>query len=193
MTVPASMLLKSLVCFLAIGVGVLQAESSNERRFPGVGQPVSDQDVARIDIDVMPDGRGLPAGSGSAVEGKPLYARLCANCHGEEGEGGGFDALAGGVPANARMFAQDPSVTRTIGNYWPYATTVFDYVRRSMPFDQPGSLKDEQVYALTAYLLYLNDLVDARTVIDAGSLPGIKMPALQFYVPDDRKGGVEIK
>ncbi|MFP6655357.1 MAG: cytochrome c, partial [Myxococcota bacterium] len=125
-----------------------------------IGRTPSQQEIAAWDIDVRPDGVGLPEGSGSVVEGRAIYASQCQHCHGIDGRGGPFEELAGRLPDDAFPFAFDLRVRRTIGNYWPFATTIFDYTRRAMPQDRPGSLDDDEVYALTAYLLYLNDLVD---------------------------------
>ena len=146
----------------------------------GIGRVADDADVARWDIDVGPDGVGLPAGGGTATQGEPIYLAKCASCHGDDGQTG-MDKLAG---AERR---------KTIGSFWPYATTIFDYVRRAMPTTAPGSLTDDEVYALTAYLLYLNDLVPADRVIDAQSLPLVAMPARDRYVADDRRGGPEVR
>lgn len=157
----------------------------------GIGQPASVSDIADVAITIMPDGRGLPSGSGSVSAGEGIYVRDCANCHGTGGAGGQVAALAGAGPVSPASLAADKSLPRTIGNYWPYATTLFDYVRRAMPFDRPGSLGDDEVYAVTAYLLYLNDLVGSDSVMDAKTLPRVPMPAQQFFRPDRRGGGAE--
>ena len=152
----------------------------------GLGRPAGDGEIAALAIAVMPDGRGLPAGSGTAREGSPLYAAQCAACHGSQGEGGLGGQLAGRIPDDAFDFGDGMDGPRTIGSYWPYATTVFDYVRRSMPFDRPGSLTDEEVYAITAHLLYLNDLVGEDETMDRETLSQVVMPARDRFVPDDR-------
>lgn len=153
----------------------------------GLGRAATPAEIAAVDIDVMPDGRGLPAGSGTVAEGSRIYAEQCALCHGVELEG---------TPAAGRLIppvehpdfpdGEDPPAYRTIGNYWPYATTLFDYVRRAMPFDRPGSLSDEEVYAVTAYLLHRNGIVSEGAVLDATSLATVVMPARDRFVPDDR-------
>ncbi len=153
----------------------------------GLGRTATDAEIARLAIAVMPDGRGLPPGSGTAREGAPLYAAQCAVCHGAQGEGGSGGRLAGRIPDDAFDFGDGMEGPRTIGSYWPWATTVFDYVRRSMPFDRPGSLSDEEVYALTAHLLYLNEIVAWDEVMDRESLPRVVMPARDRFVPDDRE------
>jgi mono/diheme cytochrome c family protein len=153
----------------------------------GIGRPATPAEIAAIDIDVGPDGAGLPPGRGTSADGAPLYAARCASCHGKTGKEGPNDMLVGRLPGDAFPFARDARAPKTIGSYWPYATTVFDYIRRAMPPDKPGSLKDDEVYALTAYLLSLNELIPADAVVDAASLPKVKMPAREHFVPDARK------
>jgi len=155
---------------------------SEPERF-GLGTPASAEDIRRIDIDVMPDGRGLPEGGGTAKRGAEIYAAACAHCHGEAGHGGPNGSLAGEPLHSASELAADRSLTRTVGNYWPFATTLFDYIRRAMPYDRPGSLSDDEVYAVTAYVLYLNDLTGEDTRIDARTLPAISMPARERFTP----------
>ena len=152
----------------------------------GIGRAATPADVAAWDIDVGPDGAGLPTGKGTAAEGATIFAARCASCHGKTGKEGPNDVLVGRLPGDTFPFAQDARTPKTIGSYWPYATTVFDYTRRAMPPDVPGTLKDDEVYALVAYLLVQNDLVPADTVIDAASLPKVKMPARDHFVPDKR-------
>lgn len=152
----------------------------------GIGRPATPAEIAALDIDVGPDGAGLPPGRGTAAGGAPVYAARCAGCHGKTGKEGPNDVLVGRLPGDAFPFAQDPKAPKTIGSYWPYATTVFDYIRRAMPPDAPGSLKDDEVYGLVAYLLSLNELIPADAVIDAASLPKVQMPAHDHFVPDTR-------
>lgn len=159
----------------------------------GLGRPASPEAIAAWDIDVRPDGLGLPEGSGSVEAGRALYAERCAHCHGAEGEGGPFDRLVGRNEGDAFRFATDPRAIRTIGSYWPFATTLFDYTRRAMPQDRPGSLGDDEVYALTAFLLHRNGLLAADAVLDRDTLPAIEMPARDRFVPDDRRGGAEVR
>jgi cytochrome c len=154
----------------------------------GIGRPASPAEIAAWDIDVGPDGVGLPPGRGTPAEGAPIYAARCAACHGKTGKEGPNDVLVGRLPGDAFTFARDPRAPKTIGSYWPYATTLFDYIRRAMPPDQPGSLGDEEVYGLVAYLLSLNELIAADAVIDAASLPKVAMPAHDHFVPDSRGG-----
>lgn len=153
----------------------------------GLGRVATSSEIARLDIDIRPDGKGLPAGEGKPVAGKVIFAQKCAPCHGVGGVGG---------PNGSLVTTTDPTKKRpekTIGNYWPYATTVFDYIRRAMPFSEPGSLTDAEVYNLTAYLLNANGIIDEKAVVNAKTLPNVVMPAQQLFVPDDRKGGPEIK
>lgn len=138
---------------------------------PQLGEPVEAADIAKADLTVLPDGEGLPDGSGTAHHGAELYARLCIACHGEEGQGGLNDRLAGG---HGTLTAAQP--VKTVGSYWPYATTIFDYVRRAMPYTAPGTLSSDEIYALTAYLLFINGIVDEDAVMDADTLPDVQMP-----------------
>ncbi len=155
----------------------------------GLGRAATPAEVAAVDIDVGPDGAGLPSGSGTPEQGAKVYLMNCATCHGNDGEGHPpiYPQLIGGQRGSFN-FANDPTMTRTIGNYWPYATTVFDYVRRAMPFGAPRSLSDEQYYAVTAYLLEREGIIAPGTVIDAKSLPAVHMPARAHFVLDDRAG-----
>ena len=152
----------------------------------GIGRPATPAEIAAWDIDVGPDGAGLPPGSATSADGAPIFAARCAGCHGKTGREGPNDVLVGRLPGDAFTFARDPKAPKTIGSYWPYATTVFDYIRRAMPPDAPGSLRDTEVYGLVAYLLSLNELIPADAVIDATSLPKVKMPARVHFVPDTR-------
>jgi cytochrome c len=152
-----------------------------QRRF-GFGTPATGAEIRGWDIDVSPDGSGLPEGRGSAREGAAVFADHCAACHGERGQGGQMDRLVGG---QGSLTAARP--IRTIGSFWPYATTIYDYVNRAMPFAAPQSLTPDQVYAVTAYLLHLNGIVPEDAVMDARSLPAVRMPnAGGFTGPDPR-------
>ena len=153
----------------------------------GIGRPATPAEIAAWDDDVMPDGSGLPPGSGTSPAGAAIFAARCAGCHGKTGKEGPNDVLVGAEPKQGFPFSKDPSVPHTIGNYWPYATTVFDYIRRAMPPDAPGSLSDADVYSLTAFLLNANELIPADAVIDAASLPKVVMPARPHFVPDSRR------
>ena len=154
----------------------------------GIGRPASNEEIRRLDIDIMPDGSGLPAGSGTSVSGAVVYNSKCAACHGANGEGSPLGApLVGRNPGDAFDFADRfPTPAKTIGNYWPYATTIFDYVRRAMPFDRPGSLTDDEVYGVTAWLLWKNDIIPVNARLDANTLPEVVMPAADRFIPDNR-------
>ena len=161
-----------------------------------IGRVATKAEVAAINLDIAPDGAGLPPGRGSAADGAALYAGKCASCHGAKGEGIAplYPQLIGRDPAGESFdFAKDPRIARTIGNYWPYATTVFDYVRRAMPMTAPGTLSNDELYAITAYLLAANDVIVADATLDSASLVQVKMPARDRFVRDDRKGGPEMK
>jgi len=152
------------VAALALGVSVALAES------PKLGKPITQADLAEWDINVFPDGTNLPPGSGKAADGAKIFAQKCVACHGENGTGGTAVRLIGGPP-KATLDGG-----KTIPNYWPYATTVFDFIRRSMPFTQPRSLTDQEVYALTAYLLAANKLIGEGDEVNATTLPKVAMP-----------------
>src|ERR1700751_1503217 len=147
----------------------------------GIGRTATPAEIPGWNIDIRPDGRGLPSGSGSVGHGRDVFAQQCAACHGEKGEGGGGDRLVGG---QGTLATSNP--VRTVGSYWPYATTLFDYIRRAMPQNAPGSLSNDDVYALSAYILNLNGLVPNGTTLDAKSLPAVKMPNRKMFVGDPR-------
>lgn len=140
-------------------------------RGPQLGEPASQDEISAWEMGVMPDGGGLPEGSGDALQGKRVYEKYCVSCHGPAGAGGSADQLAGAQNPLTHEYPE-----QTIGSYWPYATTVFDMVRRSMPMNSPGVLNNDNVYAVTAYLLFLNNIIDETTVMNRESLPEIIMP-----------------
>jgi mono/diheme cytochrome c family protein len=150
---------------------------------PQFGKPVTQQDIAAWDISIGPDGAGLPPGKGTVADGEKVYAAKCLACHGEKGAGRPNDRLVGGTGTLAPD--KGPPV-KTVGSYWPYATTLFDYVRRAMPWDRPKSLSDEEVYAVAAYILNLNGVIGQDDVIDAQSLPKVKMPNREGFSPFPR-------
>ncbi len=157
-----------------------------------LGTPLDSARLALWDRDVGAAGVELPAGRGSVAEGRVLYAQQCAACHAAGGEGmePAFPRLVGRPSAGEGFdFSSDPKIPRTIGNYWPHATTLFDYIRRAMPLLTPGSLTDDQTYALTAYLLAANQVIPEATTLDAAALRAVRMPARDRFVPDDRSGG----
>ncbi len=159
----------------------------------GFGHEPSAAEIAAWDIDVMPDGTGLPNGSGTVQRGIALYEAQCVSCHGPTGREGPNDLLVGRVPNDEFPFGRDRTVRSTIGNYWPYATTLYDYLRRAMPFGNPGTLDADEVYSLVAALLYMNDLIAEDALMDAATLPAVVMPARDRFVRDDRKGGAEVR
>jgi cytochrome c len=149
---------------------------------PHFGKPISPQDLAAWDISIGPDGGGLPPGKGTVAQGEAVYAAKCQACHGEKGEGRPNDRLVGG----AGTVAPDKAPVKTVGSYWPYPTTLFDYVRRAMPWDRPKSLSDDEVYAVAAYILNLNGIIGSDKVLDAESLPKVKMPNREGFTPFPR-------
>ncbi len=150
----------------------------------GLGRLATSAEVAAWDIDVRPDGLGLPPGSGTVAQGEPIYTEACASCHGDFGEAiDRWPVLAGGQDT-----LTDDRPVKTIGSYWPHLSTVFDYVRRAMPFGNARSLSDDDVYALTAYLLYLNDIVDDEDFeLSSDNFNEIEMPNAANFIADDRE------
>ena len=156
-------------------VGAFSAQA--EVLTPHLGKPASKELLSAWSNDIFPDGTGLPAGQGTAAQGKVVYQQYCQNCHGPEGKGGSADELAG-----AAHGLKDNPPDKTIGTYWPNASTVFDFTRRTMPLDRPGVLSNDQLYAVTAYLLHLNNLLDQDRVLNAETLPTILMPNRDGFV-----------
>ena len=144
---------------------------------PNLGREVKPEEIAAWDISISPDGSGLPPGGGTASEGGVVYDAKCAACHGTKGIKGTADPLVGGIDTLA---SKKP--VKTVGSYWPYAATLFDYIRRAMPYNAPRSLSNDEVYALSAYLLFLNGIIDQETRIDAKTLPLVKMPNRDGFV-----------
>jgi S-disulfanyl-L-cysteine oxidoreductase SoxD len=145
---------------------------------PGLGHAISEADVAAWDISILPDGTGLPAGSGTAEQGSKVFAAKCAVCHGENGKGGSAAALVGGQPLTSGI-----ETTKTVANFWPYATTIFDFTRRAMPWPRPRTLTNEEVYALTAFILAQNKIISADQVMNAQTLPKVRMPNRDGFIP----------
>ena len=168
------MCMRNWVLGIALGAGIAGAAKAAD--LPNLGKPIDPRDIAPWDISIMPDGTGLPPGSGTPAQGAPIFAQKCAMCHGENGKGG--------IAAPVTNFAPKASLDggKSIANFWPYATTVFDFIRRAMPYNKPHSLTDQEVYALTAYVLRLNNLIGENDVIDAKTLPNVKMPNRDNFI-----------
>ena len=145
---------------------------------PGLGKPISEADIKPWDIGILPDGTGLPPGSGTAPEGAKIFAEKCVMCHGEGGKGGISAMLIGHGP----QLTDGIESLKTIDNFWGDSTTLFDYIRRAMPYNAPRSLSDNEVYALTAYILALNKLIGENDVMDAKTLPQVKMPNRDNFI-----------
>lgn len=173
----AMSMLKSLLCLNLLVGGVAVAEECG----PGLGSPASQTLIKNSDWHVFPGGDGLPKGRGTAREGETVYRIHCIGCHGPGGRGGSAEELAG-----AEHSLTDDPPDKTIGTYWPYATTLFDFIRRSMPLTNPGSLTDDQVYAVTAYLLHLNRLIGPDDEMNARSLPAVVMPNRFGFIDSTR-------
>jgi cytochrome c len=156
----------------------------HERPSFGFGRRATPEEIAAWDIDAGPDGVGLPPGSGVPSQGAVIYAHKCAACHGATGTEGPFDRLVGREPRLGFPFGRDPRLVKTVGNYWPFATTLYDYVNRAMPLDAPGSLKPDEVYSLVAFLLWRNEIIADGQVMNAQTLPRVIMPARDRFVPD---------
>ena len=166
-------------CLAALPV---MAGASDKTGHYGIGKTATADEIAGWDIDIRPDGKGLPAGSGSVEDGEMMYEEKCASCHGSFGEGvGRYPVLSGG---EGTLTEDRPD--KTVGSYWPYASTLWDYIHRAMPFTQPESLSDDEVYAVTAYVLYLNDLVEDDFVLSRDNLTSVRLPNEGNFIAEDR-------
>jgi mono/diheme cytochrome c family protein len=145
---------------------------------PNLGKPIDEAAIAAWDISILPDGTGLPKGGGTPAQGAVIYAEKCAACHGDNGKGGGPAAAL----VSDNVIAGISAAQKTIKNFWPYATTIFDFVRRAMPFQTPRSLTDDEVYALTAYILAENKLIGANDMMNAQTLPKVNMPNRENFI-----------
>jgi mono/diheme cytochrome c family protein len=173
-----------LISILAVTLAGCASSRNAVMQTYGFGRPVDAAEIARWDIDIKPTGEGLPAGEGRVSTGATVYQQLCVACHGDQGQGATNDRLVAAFDPGVNYSTGSP--VRTIGNYWPYATTLFDYIRRAMPHNAPGSLTDQQVYDLSAWLLYRNGLIADNAVINRDTLPQVEMPANSlFYWSDE--------
>ncbi len=164
------LLSSAVVLALALGSSAAFAEG------PNLGKPIDPAEIAAWDISISPDGTGLPPGSGTSAQGARIYAQKCAMCHGENGKGGSNAAVVGGGPLTSI------ETVKTIANFWPYATTVFDFIRRAMPWQQPRTLTNDEVYALTAYILALNKLIGENDPMSAETLAKVRMPNRDGFI-----------
>jgi len=160
----------AFVLALSLGSSAVFAQA------PNLGKPIDPAEITAWDISILPDGTGLPPGGGTPAQGAPVYAQKCAMCHGIDGKGGVNAAVVGGGPLTGM---ESP---KTIANFWPYATTLFDFTRRAMPWQQPKTLTNDEVYALTAYILALNKLIGENDEMNAKTLPKIKMPNRDGFI-----------
>jgi mono/diheme cytochrome c family protein len=158
---------------LAVSCGAASAES------PNLGRVATPEEIAAWDISIGPDGAGLPPGSGTARQGEAIYLEKCLGCHGERGAGKPSDQLAGGQGT----LGAGQAPVKTVGSFWPFATTVFDYVRRAMPLNESKSLTNDETYAVVAYILRINGVIGENDTIDAQTLPAVRMPNRDGFVP----------
>ena len=180
---------KFMPLVLGLALAALTHVAQAQSHAPALGMPLGEDEIARFSITVFPDGRNLPPGQGSVSEGRRIFQNQCAMCHGANGIEGPASRLAGNDgffslsdPLRILRIKKYPRLMQSVGAQWPYATTIFDYVRRAMPHHAPKSLKDDEVYALTAYILHLNRILDADATIDRASLPKVIMPGLSRSV-----------
>jgi mono/diheme cytochrome c family protein len=170
-----------IASLVALVVATSAVPLAAQLRTYGVGRPPTPEEVRAWELTIPPDGQGLPPGQGTAALGQAIFAARCAACHGPTGEDPTYSRLVGGQGT----LASDKPI-QTIGSFWQYATTLWSYIRRAQPFDSPGSLTADQVYAVTAYLLYRNGIIGEQEVMDATTLPQVKMPNRDGFVPDPR-------
>lgn len=162
-------------------VAACMLSSFAQAQMYNLGRTPTAREIAGWNIDVTPDGVGLPQGSGTVKQGEEIFVSQCSGCHGAKGEGGVADRLVGGMGS-----LKSDKALKTVGSFWPYATTLYDYIHRAMPYTSPQSLTPNQVYAVTAYILHLNGIVSADTTLDATSLPTVRMPNRDGFRPDPR-------
>jgi S-disulfanyl-L-cysteine oxidoreductase SoxD len=170
---------------IAVCLSILTVASAATAQAPQFGQPIPPADIAPWDISIGADGEGLPPGRGTAIEGEAIYVANCQACHGEKGTRPN-DALAGALVGGMGTLAPEKIPIKTVGSFWPYATTLFDYVRRAMPFQESKSLTADELYAVSAYILNLNGIVGPPDVLDAQTLPKVRMPNRDGFIPFPR-------
>src|SRR5215472_1730408 len=173
------MFMRSFVALTFAVTAVLPAHADG----PGLGRPATPEEIAVWDISIGPDGAGLPPGNGTPQQGEAVYAAKCLPCHGDKGAGKPNDQLVGGL---GTLMGDQPAV-KTVGSVWPYATTLFDYMRRAMPFNAPKSLSDDEVYAVCAYILRLNGIIEEGAAMNAQTLPKVQMPNHDGFIPFARQ------
>jgi mono/diheme cytochrome c family protein len=168
--------------YIACALAAVAVAALGQSQQYKLGRPAMPEEIRELDISVAPDGSGLPKGQGTVVQGQRIYETLCANCHADRGQGMlQYPSLAGG---QGSLKSSNP--VRTVGSYWPYATTVWDYIHRKMPYARPGTLTPNQTYAVTAFVLYLNGILDREAELDETTLPCVKMPNRNGFVRDPR-------
>jgi cytochrome c len=173
--------LRGLILTLATGCVMPSHPVEEQPASFGLGRPAEPEEIRLWNIDVAPSGEGLPPGRGTVPQGGAVYAAKCMKCHGASGTEGPMDRLVGGQQTLAGS-----TPIKTVGSYWPYATTLYDYIHRAMPFDAPQTLTPDEVYSVTAWLLHQNGIVAKEAVIDAVTLPAVQMPNRHGFVPDPR-------
>ena len=189
--------MRRLVAALLLGVAACSARDAKDvvPEGPwGLGRAPTADELTAWNTNYNPTGKNLPAGQGTAAEGKVVYAAKCAMCHGDAGQGmpPAYPQLVGKDPTDF-SFDNDFKIPHTIGNYWPYATTLYDYINRAMPLTAPGSLQPAEIYSVVAYLLAANGVIADSAVMNATTLPQVKMPAHDRFVVDDRSGGASFR
>ena len=167
----------------SLGVGFALLCSASVAQTPRFGAPASEAEISAWNTEIRPTGIGLPPGQGTVAEGESVFAAMCQACLGEMGAGRPNDALVGGF---GTLATADKPALKTVGSFWPYATTLFDYTRRAMPWNAPKSLADSEVYAVAAYILHLNDIIPAEAVMNAQTLPKVMMPNREGFSPFPR-------
>ena len=164
---------------LATSLWLAMTTAASLAETPNLGKPIDEAAIAAWDISILPDGTGLPKGSGTPAQGAVIYAEKCVACHGEKGAGKPNDQLVGGRGS----LSGEQAPVKTVGSFWPYATTLFDYVRRAMPLNAPKSLSNDEVYAVSAYILQLNGIIAENAVMNVQTLPKVQMPNRDGFVP----------